>query len=264
MPSVKYNIDIASIASTFQQFAKEVKAELQQGVQRLAAQTHAHLKETAASDAKMSSRTKKLYLDGLSFTTIGDGIHVVSLDQSAGWIDDGIKSEYDMKPSLLKSPDGISKDGHAYKVIPLDKAKGPSNSSPEDRQVTSQVKQFLKKQNVKYSPGEHAPTKTNKFELNSDGSPRVGKVNSFDIPSKVPGKGNTPELFGLSIYQTKMPNGNIRRDILTFRTVSAGPNSDGKWIHPGFEGKKFFEGAEEWAQKTWENDILPDILKKWE
>jgi hypothetical protein len=50
---------------------------------------------------------------------------------------------------------------------------------------------------------------------------------------------------------------------MTFRTVSSGPASNGKWIHPGFKGKKFFEEVHKQASAIWETEILPKILDKW-
>ena len=55
----------------------------------------------------------------------------------------------------------------------------------------------------------------------------------------------------------------MKRDILTFRTVSSGPASAGKWHHPGMDGKKYLDWALEQATKEWENEILPKIMDKW-
>jgi hypothetical protein len=67
----------------------------------------------------------------------------------------------------------------------------------------------------------------------------------------------------VSIYQSVTATGNVRRDILTFRTVSEGPASQGKWIHPGLPPKHFLDRASEWAIKEWENNILPAVLEKY-
>ena len=50
---------------------------------------------------------------------------------------------------------------------------------------------------------------------------------------------------------------------MTFRTVTDGPGSQGKWIHPGMDGKKFLDKAAEWAEKNFYDQILPEILEKW-
>ncbi len=67
-----------------------------------------------------------------------------------------------------------------------------------------------------------------------------------------------------SIYIEHLPKtGNVRRDIMTFRTVSNGPASEGKWIHPGTKRHKFLDRAEIWAMEEWETKILPEILDKY-
>jgi hypothetical protein len=57
--------------------------------------------------------------------------------------------------------------------------------------------------------------------------------------------------------------GKVRRDIMTFRTVSSNPALADKWKHPGLAAKKFLDRSAEWAMDTWEKEILPTILDKW-
>lgn len=51
---------------------------------------------------------------------------------------------------------------------------------------------------------------------------------------------------------------------MTFRTVSDGPGSEGKWVNEkGIRPRKFLDRAQEWAENTWEKEILPSILDKY-
>ena len=51
---------------------------------------------------------------------------------------------------------------------------------------------------------------------------------------------------------------------MTFRVISEKHKDQGLWIHPGRTGANLFEKAHEWAQQTWENQIMPEILKEYE
>jgi hypothetical protein len=250
-----------SFAQVFKEMAKELEDDLNKAVYSLAVQTKAQMNDKAGSE--LSDSVKRKFSAALKYTEPAPNVHVISLDEEAMWIEEGIKPNTDMKPGLLKNAKHTSKDGHKYTAIPFDKGKGPTYSTPTEQEFTRQVRSFLKSKNIMYSPGEHAPTQTSRFERNADGSPRVGKIHAFDIKSRIPGKGNTPALFGLSIYQTVTKTGNVKRDILTFRTVSGGPASAGKWFHPGYKGHEYFEEAYKWASDKWEKEILPALVEKW-
>lgn len=251
MSGLKINIDAASLAKQFKELAAEVEQDIRKGVQNLAAITHAKVAEMANAELKTS---RKEFTDALGFEEIADGVWVVSVDQSGLWIEEGIEPGHDMKPDLLKNATKTSKEGNSYRSIPFEHSKAPSQLTQSSQNIVNLLKSELKKEKIPFK----------KIEKNSDGSPRIGKLHSKNFDSPIPGKGNTPALKGVSIYQTKTKTGSIRRDILTFRTVSEGPRSAGKWIHPGKEPRHFLERAEEWALKTWEMDILPEILSKYD
>lgn len=247
--SLKINIDAAALAKEFKEFAAEVEKDIQKGVANLAAITHAKVKEMASAELKSS---REELMNSLSFEEISEGIWVVSIDEKALWIEDGIKPNFDMKPGLLKNAN-MGKSGVKYKVIPFEHSKAPSQMTESAKNIVTQLKVGLKQEKI--------PFKT--IERNADGSPKTGKLHSINLPSQIPGKGNTPALKGVNIYQSATNTGNIRRDILTFRTVTSGPGSEGKWIHPGMDGKKFLDRAAEWALNEWNNQILPEIVGKW-
>ena len=188
---------------------------------------------------------------------IDDFMWEIVLDSKAEWIETGRPEPYDMKPGLLK--DGkIAKDGTKYRVVPMNQAKSPSelssgNASYEQNMI-NKVKSELKKRGIPYKKLEIDP---------KTGSPRIGKLHSLNIDSYTPGKGNTPQLHGLSIYQTKQKDGSVRRSITTFRTVTDKENQKSKWIHPPVEAKGFFEKARVWSENEWEHNWLPKILEKY-
>lgn len=246
---LKINIDAAALAKEFKDFASEVEKDIQKGVANLATITHAKVKEMAATELKSS---REEFMSSLSFQEITDGVWMVSVDEKGLWVEEGIKPNTDMKPGLLKNAD-TSKNGVKYKVIPFEHSKAPSQMTQSAKDIVSQLRSGLKQQNI--------PFKT--VERNPDGTPKVGKLHSLNLPSDIPGKGNTPSLKGVSIYQTMTKSGSVKRDILTFRTVTDGPGSAGKWIHPGMDGKKFLDKAAEWAEKEFYDKILPEIMEKW-
>lgn len=246
--ALKVEIDIEKIASEFKKFELELTQELTEAVAGLAAMTHAKVIEDADQELKS---TRELFKDNCKFEQLGPSLWSITILEPAMFIEDGIDKDFDMKPGMLKNgKTGVN--GNRYKIIPFDHAKAPSRMGGYAKQVSKEIRAKLKKENVNFK----------KIELNADGSPKLGKLHSFDFGGDIPGKGNTPVMQGVSIYQSAK-GGNVRRDILTFRTVSSGPKSDGKWIHPGLKGKDFLTAAQKWALNEWENSILPPILEKW-
>lgn len=249
--SLKLKIDAASIAAQFKEFATEVEQDIKKSVGQLAAMTHGKVVERAQAELHTS---RKDYLDSLGFEEISPGVWVISVGEKGMFVEEGIGANTDMKPDLLANNTKISKEGYKYKAIPFDYGKPPSQMSAGTQKLVADIKNNLRRERVPFK----------KIEYNSDGSPKVGKLHEFNMGGPRLGKGNTPALKGLSIYQTITKTGNVRRDILTFRTVSSGPGSSGKWIHPGIEAKKYLDWALEWATREWEQQVLPEIIKKWE
>lgn len=254
--SLKFNIDAAAIAKTFKEFALEVEQDIQKAVANLAAITHAKVIQEANEELHSS---RQPFMDSLGFEEVAPGIWVISVDEEGLWVEEGIEPNKDMKPDLLAHGAKTSKDGNRYKAIPFDYGKPPSQLTNNTQQLVTYLKQSLKKEKVPFK----------KIEFNQDGSPKTGKLHEFDFGNPGgrmggPGKGNTPAFKGLSIYQTITKSGNVRRDILTFRTVSTGPGSADKWFHPGLAPKRFLDRALEWAVKEWEEKVLPEVLSKWD
>lgn len=244
---LKFEIDADAIAAQFKQFAKEVKDNIEKSMENLATLTRANIVEQTDKDLNTA---RSVYTDALGdVEEVAPGVWVISLDEKALWIEEGIEPNHDMKPDLLK--------GKKYRVIPFKYNRPPTQNSNLTNALVGQIKQTLKKEGLSM----------HKIEYNANGSPRVGKLHEYDINKPIsirPGKGNTEALTRLSVYQTEDAKTNkIKRDVLTFRTVSSGPASAGKWIHPGYTGKKYMDKAMEKAAKMWEEQILPEIMERW-
>ena len=245
---LKLQINPEDISARFGEFAKEVASDIRRAVRELATLTRAQIHLEVQSELHS---TRQIYLDNLSdVTEKSPGVWVITLDEGAMFIEEGIEANKDMKPDLLK--------GKKYRVIPFKYDTKPSDTSPSTNMLVTEIKKKLRSEKIPFKS----------IEYNKDGSPKTGKLHDLkwgtQIPggSRIPGKGNTAQLKGLSIYQS-MKGGNIRRDILTFRTVSSGPASEGKWIHPGLKAKKFMDKAFDEAMQQWETRILPEIMEKW-
>lgn len=243
MSNLKLKLDTTALANTLKEYAKEVEQDINKGVARLAAQTKAHVLMDAG--AELSSPTFKTFSSSVGMDDIAPGIWVVSINEKGLWVEEGIEPNTDMKPGLLK--------GKNFRVIPFSKDKSKASSTNYEFQLREQVKSALKKEGIPFK----------KIEENPDKTPKLGLLHRKNFGGEIPGKGNTPVLQGVSIYQTLTKTGNVRRDILTFRTVSNGPASAGKWFHPGYEAKKFLDKAQAWAEKEWEQTFIPEILAKW-
>lgn len=188
--------------------------------------------------SKMNRRWDITVKNGESFVCNGIVIH-----NSGSMLDD-----------LLRDGAKTSKDGNRYKAIPFEHSKAPSQMNDKAKKYVSHIKAELKQRGLPYK----------KLELGSDGSPRIGKLHQFNIKSTYPSaKAKNPALHGLTIYQHKdEKTGKVRRDIMTFRIASDKHRAEGLWFHPGIEPKKFLDQAAEWAVKTFETDILPNIMER--
>jgi hypothetical protein len=250
--SLKITINAAELSKQFKEFASEVQKDLENGVKVLAASTHAKTIEMAQAELHSSRDT---FLDNLKYEEMAPGVYVITVLDKGFWVEEGLPEGFDMKPGLLNSPKAkMGKNGNKYTVVPFSHTKAPSRMTAVAKDIVNQIKTNLKKENVPFK----------KLELNSDGSPRMGKLHSFSWGGDKLGKGTTGSLERVSIYQSPKVGGGTRRDIFTFRTVSSSPASRDKWHHPGLEGKKFLDKAADFAMAIWENQILPEITKKWE
>lgn len=248
MSNFKLSIDIDQLTAHLKEAKEEAQQALNEAVKSASAMTYAKAQELAAE--RLEQRLPN-YRKALKYKELYQGLWVVELDESALWIEDGKKSG-SMVDDLLRNNPRISKKGHRYKVIPFE--QGNSARAGENKNLGNIVK--LLKQELK---ARNIPNK--KIENNPDGTPKLGKLHSFNVASPKPtAKASTDALYGVNIYQTKTSRGRIRRDIMTFRIVTDDHKREGKWMHPGLEGVKIFDDVYAWIEKEFETAILPDVL----
>lgn len=245
---LKFFVDAEDIASQFGDFKLEVEQDIVKAVGGLAAMTHGLTIEKAQQELHS---TRDRYVNALSFEEVAEGVWVVSLDEPALFIEEGLPANFDMKPGLLKDSK-VSSKGVQYRVIPFDHSTPPSQNTIKKQTLVNQIKKGLKDKGVGFKS----------IEKDANGSPRVGRLHKdINLGGPVMGRGNTPVMNGINVYQTKTATGGIRRDVMTFRTVTSAQTD--KWIHPGLDAKKFMDKALEEAMAIWENEILPQVLAKW-
>jgi hypothetical protein len=250
--SFKISIDASKIASAFKEVKEEIEQDILKGVDGLAAMTTAKIDEMAAE--KLHT-TLNQFQKGFKTEEIAPHVHLLTIDESALWIEEGISAGTDMKDALLKNAPTNPRTGNKSRAIPFEHSKAPSQMDSYAQSLVTQIRTELKARKIPFK----------KIETGYGGNPRLGKLHSFSIPSAPPtSRANTDALSRVTIYQRKnQSTGKVQRDIMTFRTVSSGPASAGKWIHPGYDAQHFFEKAYEWALKEWETNILPQILAKY-
>ncbi len=255
--------------SNLEQAAEEAGKE---ALRDLTLSTQAHIIEEVQ---KKLHSTRKKYLENLHVDQVDDDTWAVVLDPPAMWIEEGM-DEHEMIDDLLKSDKArTTKKGSKVLSVPFEHKKGPSESTPAQKDLTNTVKKEMKQRGIPYGG----------LEMDDSGKPKQGLLHSFDVMSAPVHKGpnqfavgqgagpigqvrqgptGIPFLQGVRVYQkpVKMKDGGekVVKSIVTFRTVSSTMKGSGRWYYPGIEAKNFFEEAAEWAQKEFEERIKDRIV----
>lgn len=254
---LKISINANDLASQCKEFAEEVKQEIIEEVDKLAALTHAHILDQAEKRLKGKSFQKK-FMESVKFDSVTVGLNIISISDEGLFVEEGIMSGAKMAGEdgkwLLKNSKTNAK-GESYNIVPFEWSKPRGEVSTKNKKMVDELKTILADQKVGFR----------KIETNSKGSPRVGLLHDFNFGGNKPGRGNTPIFDRVRIYQTKVQDEisgkeSVRRDIFTFRTVK---KSSSKWVHPGMKKYQFLEEAEKWFMQKWEDEILPKIFAKW-
>ncbi len=138
-------------------------------------------------------------------------------------------------------------------MIPFSHSKAPSDLTEKHKELVAQIKSELKKRKLTYK----------KLEVDANGSPRIGTLHRFNIASDKPSaNASHPALHGVTIIQNKGSDGNVRRQVMTFRVISDNPTTKNKWQHPGLEARHFFEKAFAEAEAEWPA-VLDEILQRY-
>jgi hypothetical protein len=281
MSEYRVILDTSSLTQFLDNFAKGISKDLQEGIEGLTKQTSNHIKEKAQE--KLHSFREE-YIKNVSIVQVNNYMWEISLHPDATWIEEG-GGAWDMKPGLLKGgEDGVN---GRYRIVPMNQNKLPNQmSSGRDSNVDA-ASTFNKKGKYQGAGFEYNERKRVHAELSrlgisasqykkleidpKTGSPRIGKIASFDLPGHPPGNGNTALLARVNVYQreaeifdkkTKKMKTVVQRQVTTFRTVTE--HQDGKWIHPSVTGLKLFEEAKSWAENQWVTEWLPKIMQKYQ
>jgi hypothetical protein len=261
---LKFNVNAEEIAKQFKGLEQVVQEQIKIGVEALALSTHAHILEQAADKLK-STATK--YRDAVNYTKVNDNVHVITLDDSMLYREEGLEP-HSMIEAFLNSPKAKTGKNGKYFCVPFEHGGGKSLNTEKSFGFSQQIQKELKRAKIPYM----------KIENGADGKPLLGKIHSLNIPSPKPSAAATHDIFwGIRIYQTKVKKedieaskykfikgvvkGDVMRQIMTFRIVKA-EHEGKKWKHPGVKGAHLFSEALSWAEREFETKILPEILNK--
>lgn len=261
------HLDITPLLALGKNLDDSAKKTMKEAGDRLTKMVRAHIVEQAGK--KLHTR-RQMYIDGLTTLQLDDSTFVVNLDAKVRWIEDGMPA-HNMIDDLLKAKSAkTAKDGSKYVVVPFQHKKGPTQMTPAQKTLLDTIKGELKSRGIGYG----------KIEM-AGGKPKLGLLHSFDIkhsPIKTshgPGQGKgpigqvmqgptgIPLLQGVRIYQRNVKNKDgsqsTRRDIMTFRIASSKHKGQGRWDHPGNEAVKLMDEGFDWAKRTWEREIIPQL-----
>ena len=260
MSKLNFNIDVERLSKQMGDLKQEVQKDLTKGVESLANMTHAKTLELATEEL---TSLAELYKDNVEFANPMPNVWVVTLRDPAMWIEEGRRSGF--MEELLNGKSAKTGKNGKYAVIPFKHNKNPTQQSAKAYDLAKSIQYELKKKGISWK----------KIETNEDGSPRIGRLHSFNFNNPrdlqdQEGKlladkaiHKNPLMKGVSVYQTKQKDGSVRRDIMTFRVISEKHKNEGLWVHPGRKGNKILDKAFDWAIQTWEKDILPAIFEKY-
>ena len=243
-----FKVDAKTLAAEFEGLQRQVEDAIRGGVQAAAQMTYGKVLELANDGL---NTTRKLYTDNLTLEQVDANIWAVTLKEPAMWVEEGMKGGF--MQQLLDSPKArTSKEGIKYNIIPFEHPESSQGVGTDKTSLVSMLKNELKQRGV--------PMK--KIERNADGTPRLGKLHTFNIASPKPTQAASHPVFhGLSVYQKETSKGKVQKQIMTFRVISE-KHKGSKWRHPGTEPKHFMDKAFQWVSDEWEKTILPSILKQ--
>ena len=258
---LKLNIKSSDIAKELEdKIKKKLEKDMQDVVKTLGKSALKHAEELAQK--QLPNSLNKIYKDNLYMEQISDTIIEVGIRKEALWIEEGRKGGF-MEELLKGSNVKTSKEGHKYRSIPFEHSTQVSHQASSDKkEEVEQLKKFLKSEGIRYS-------KTRALALDDNGSPRIGRIHSFDIKAMRDGKKKSaqklsPNLQGLSVYQRENPEtGRVERSIMTFRTISE-KHKGSKWEHPGRQGEKILDDTFKYVQELWERELFPELKSKYE
>lgn len=292
MADLDFKVNIDEIANKLQVKREVIEGRIIHEVKNLAASTHAFVVRYASQKLEKNQFMRDWFFgktdpqtnesEKVKFQEIGQGMYLVSIDESSRWIEEG-RPPTSMATDkwLLKEGKGLktAKDGSKYKIIPMKQMGGVGGKSDNPYAgFTNILKSALKKQGISL----------NRIERDADGNPKLGILHRLQIPhpnAKSGGfhqmvspkklnlfsKGRTPErarelglptyggsfhLAGAIVSQRKdETTGKIKKEAVTFRVVSSKHQAEGRWMYPRVDPLNSIPEAFKFAEKAWEQTI---------
>ncbi len=250
----KYDLEsqLKSLGIELESLTKQIEARAKEGMGLLQQQIYGKIVEKATEKLKS---TRSTYIENLGMMNDSDNLWIVYLKQDAAWIEQGQEAGERIDQILNGGkPAKVSKSGNKYKTIPFKHNKSPQQTSRAQMQIQNVVKSELKKRGL---------DKT----IMVDGRPKLGKAASLKNELAGPGmpvsRFNKPILAGLNIYQRehKTAGGKtlIKRDVMTFRTISESQKGSGLWFYKEMKGAHIFDEIEKEVDDMW-SKMLESIV----
>jgi hypothetical protein len=231
-----------------QDFSKDITQSLQDDVNKAVKTLGSEAIRTAQdlADRHLPPKLAKVYKDSIKIEEISENVVVVELSENAVWIEKGRKAGF--MEDLLKTGAKQGKDGKKYRVIPIGEGKSNPQSSPKSEGLLNDLTSFLRSKNV-----------TDKLATDKNGSPRTGKIHSFDIK-----KGLFDNIQRVSVFQNKNARtGKVEQKITAFRVISEKHRGTGKWVHPGRPPANILEQTFKSLEQILNTQIFPAIRDKY-
>lgn len=248
----KYDLEeqLRTLGVEITQLTKQIEERAKQSMGLLSQQIHGMIVQKAQEKLKS---TRSTYIENLGITSEGDNLWIVYLKKGAEHIENGMPQgeRIDMILDGGK-PAKVSASGSRYKTIPFKHNKPASQTSRAQMHIQNVVKRELKARGL---------DKT----IMLDGKPVIGKAASVNLTGKdMPtSRFNKPLLQGLTIYQrehkTQTGKTQIKRDVMTFRTISSAQKGSGLWFWNEQKGAHIFEDVEKEVDKIW-GEMLNNIV----
>lgn len=251
-----HNFEIEVIGDVTQ-LSEKIKKDLDQdlALSVKAMGTSGFEKAQELADKKLSKNISSIYKKNLTIEQPSENMVIISLKEEANWIEDGRKAGF--MEELLKNNYKTSSDGTKYKIIPLKSKKSVQSTPVTSENLVNEIKSFLGQKRIRTGSED-------KLELDSKGSPRVGRIHSFDIKKMRDKKTFSDNIDKINVSQDKNPKtGKVERNITVFRVISEKHKSQGKWNHPGIAPAKILEETHKWIETVWQNEIFPRIKQKY-
>lgn len=254
---MKIDIDVkveGSLKDEAEKIKKNIEEDLKKAIKALGASAYKHAEDLAQT--KIKGKLSDIYKSNLKIENPSENVVIIELKEEALWIEKGRKSGF--MEELLNSKSKVSKDGNRYRVIPIKNSSNAGSTKSVGEDLVGDLKTFLKSQGIRTS-------KTKQLETDEKGSPRIGKINSFDLKKMRDKKGLSEDIKSVSVFQNKnQKTGKVERSIVAFRVISDKHKTSGKWVHPGTPPARILEDTFKWIEQQWQTQIFPALKEKYE